>query len=102
MSNSSSSIDSGLTQFYQRALSRLEDAIHEEGKKTRERNDEQTRKTEERYQENFKKKEEDSDAAIRYIRDSADESLIKEKEKYQAELDHLKDQTYNNRGISGA
>jgi hypothetical protein len=98
--SSVSHTDSGVTNYYAKDISKIEEEIKEQGRLTRERNDEQLQKLEERQKANLEAKENDMDKAVRYIQSSAADALTNEREKYDAALERVKDQTYNNRGVT--
>ncbi len=99
---SSVSPASETSNFYLRDLGRIEDEIRSEAQKTRDRNDEQLKNLQEKYENAYRQKDEATNATIQKIRDSSNEALNRERENHGAALDQLRDESLNNRGISGA
>lgn len=81
--------------YYNKAVSELEDEYKQEIKRNKERSEEAQAKAEEGYRTDLRRKEDDLDRTAANIRESANENIAREREYARAEIDRMRGQTYD-------
>lgn len=100
MSSVSSSSDSGLAHYYHEALTELQGNMDREAKRNAKNREEEVAALDGRYKEALRRKDEETHQAMDELRKDSSETLGRERERHNAAIQELKDQTYNHRGVS--
>ncbi len=100
MSSISSPTEGSNLNYYQKELARLEEDNRNEARQNRVQSEKRVEDLEDRYKKALVKKDEEIEATVNAIRNSSQDSLLKEKERYQESLGQIRDSRYNHRGLS--
>jgi len=96
---SSVSPSSDAPNYYYRDINRLEEDIHSEAEKNRNRSDQKIAELEERYARALAKKDTENQETINELRNASEQSLNKERDKFKDAINEQKYESYNKRGI---
>lgn len=90
--------DGGGYNYYHKAIQELEDEYQLESKRNRDRHQDQVNQLEEHHNHEIRKREKELDETVQNIKDEHNETLTRERDFNKAEVDRIRNQTYDKWG----
>lgn len=94
-----SNISSDNPSAYYRDLGKIQNSFDQELKRNRQKREEQIKDLEARYKEDLQNKDHEIQKTVDSVRKAADDGMKNERDKYEASLERVKEQAYNNKGV---
>jgi hypothetical protein len=92
--------DGGYT-YYQKTLTDLEEELKTEHKRAEQRMEDRTKSLEEAYKANLEKRDRQTEETVREVKDNANQTIASDRKYAQAEVDRIKNETYDKYGRFG-
>jgi hypothetical protein len=97
--SSVSSSDSGLANYYHKTMKELKEETEREDKRTRDLQEKQIARMEKNFKQSLEKRDREASDGMESLKKASAKSLTKEREKFDAAVEKMRDDTYNRRGI---